>query len=270
MNSSRRILTAAVVFVMMAAAAWAQEPDKRRVVTPVGPETNIVKPPARGTSDKEVQRYLSGDTLAAEREAREDSIKRSYKRYPRVTDITVHLDWLDLLLMACGQDYCSVGAGVTLNMWNRLQPVVELGLGRARITPDGNNFTYRGKWSPYFKVGANYNFLFKGVPDYQLLAGLRLGCSPFRYDITDVTVTDGYWQETDNLEISGQSTTALWTELAAGIKVKIAGRVSVGWMIRYHIMLRCKDAGSSHPWFVPGYGTRDGHLQATAAVCYSF
>ena len=260
----------ALLLAMMSAVATAQEPDRRRVVTPVGQNNNVVMPPARGTSDKLVEQYLSGDTLAAEREAREDSIKRSYKRYPRLTDIAVHIDWLDLLLMACGQKYCSVGAGVTLNMWNRLQPVAELGIGRAKLTPDDGNFTYRGKVSPYFKLGANYNFLFKSEPAYQLLVGLRFGLSPFSYEVTDVTIRDYYWRQDAELEIAGQHSTAIWGELLAGIKVKIAGHVSLGWMLRYHLMFSCKNGDAARPWFVPGYGTRDGHLQATAAVYYTF
>ena len=66
--------------------------------------------------------------------------------------------------------------------------MLELGLGMANDSPDDMNFTYRGKLSPYVRVGANYNFMFKRAPRYQLLVGARLGFSTFGYDITDVTV----------------------------------------------------------------------------------
>ena len=84
------------------------------------------------------------------------------------------------------KSYASADINATLNMWNRLQPTIELGLGWAKSTPDDLYFTYRGKPSPYFKVGANYNFLFKSSPDYQAIVGIRLGYSTFGYDVTDV------------------------------------------------------------------------------------
>ena len=165
-----------VLFIALAMVATAQEPDKRHV-TPVKPETNRVQPPPKGTDEKVIQQYLSGDSTAAIAEARRDSLRRVYKRYPLLTDLSIGVNLVEPLFMAFGQSYASADVNATLNMWNRLQPTVELGLGWAKNSPDGMNFTYHGKPSPYFKLGANYNFLFKSSPDYQALIGIRLGYS---------------------------------------------------------------------------------------------
>ena len=53
-----------VLFIALAMVATAQEPDKRHV-TPVKPETNRVQPPPKGTDEKVIQQYLSGDSTAA-------------------------------------------------------------------------------------------------------------------------------------------------------------------------------------------------------------
>ena len=58
-----------LVLTAMVAAASAQEPDKRHV-TPVKPETNQVKSPPKGTDEKIIQQYISGDSTAAINEAR--------------------------------------------------------------------------------------------------------------------------------------------------------------------------------------------------------
>ena len=256
-------------FVLLVAfSGLAQEPDKRHV-TPVKPETNRVQPPPKGTDEKVIQQYLSGDSTAAMEEARKDSLRRIYHHYPRLTDLTLGIDIAQPLFMAFGQSYASTGVHATLNMWNRLQPTVELGLGWAKSTPDDMNFTYRGKPSPYFKVGANYNFMFKNTPDYQALFGIRLGYSTFSYDVTDVHYVNSYWQEDLYLDIKDQHSHALWGEAGVGLKVRLIDRLSMGWMVAYHGIFNYGKSDNSKPWFIPGYGPRSGSLGFSLTVNYT-
>ncbi len=259
-----------LLFILLTVSALSATAQDRRVITPVKPETNVVKPPEKGTSEETIQQYIKGDTLTAERKAREDSIRRSYHRYPRLTSLDPYVSFLDLILMACGQDYGSFGVGINMNMWNRLIPTAEIGLGRAKTSPADMNGVYRGKVSPYFKAGAYYNFLFKKAPDYQILVGAILGYSPFRYEVTGITESNSYWKNPTEFDITGQKASALWGEVAAGIKVKLAGHVSMGWNVRYHFMLHSPKSDNGRPWFIPGYGTRSSKLAATAAIYYSF
>lgn len=254
--------------LFFAFSALAQEPDKRHV-TPVKPETNRVQPPPKGTDEKIIQQYISGDSTEAMAELRRDSLRRIYYHYPLLTDLTVGLDVGDLLFMAFGQSYASPGINATLNMWNRLQPTVELGLGWARNTPDGMNFTYRGKPSPYFKVGANYNFMFKNSPRYQALFGIRLGYSTFTYDVTDVSYRNSYWREEHAFDITGQHSHAFWGEAGIGLKVRLIDQVSLGWMIRYHGLFSYAKSDHARPWFIPGYGPRNSSLGFSLTVSYT-
>ena len=139
----------------------------------------------------------------------------------------------------------------------------------AKSTPDDMNFTYRAKPSPYFKVGANYNFMFKSDPDYQIFAGIRLGYSSFAYDVTDVHYVNSYWQEDIPFDITGQRSHALWGEAGIGIKVRLAGQLSMGWMIRYHSLFKCADKEHSRPWFIPGYGPRNNSLGLSVSLYYT-
>lgn len=248
-------------------SAGAQQPDKRHV-TPVKPETNQVKPPPKGTDEKIIQQYISGDSAAAVAEARRDSLRRIYKHYPLLTDLSVGVNLIEPLFMAFGQTYASVDVNATLNMWNRIQPTLELGLGWAKSTPDDMNYTYHGKPSPYFKVGANYNFLFKNSPDYQAYLGIRLGYSTFTYDITDVRYLNSYWDEVLPGEIKGERSHALWGEAGAGLRAKLYGPISLGWMIRYHGIFNYGKSDHSRPWFIPGYGPRNGSLGFSLSIYY--
>lgn len=254
--------------VLSAFCAMAQEPDKRHV-TPVKPQTNQVKPPPKGTDEKVIQQYISGDSTAALQELRRDSLRRVYTRYPKLTDLSIGLNFAEPLFMAFGQSYASADVNATLNMWNRLQPTVELGIGWASSTPDGMNFSYRGKPSPYFKVGANYNFLFKNAPDYQAFIGIRLGYSTFGYDIRDIHYSNSYWQEFQTLNIKGEHADALWGEAGVGLKVKLFDQISMGWMIRYHSLFNYGKNEHSRPWFIPGYGPRSSSLGFSLSICYT-
>lgn len=255
-------------YLLFAFSSMAQEPDKRRV-TPVVPETNRVQPPPKGTDEKIIQQYISGDSTAAIQEARKDSLRRAYKRYPLITDLSVGINLADPLFMAFGQSYASTDIFATLNMWNRLQPTLELGLGWAKSSPDDMNFTYRAKPSPYVKLGANYNFLFKNSPDYQVLLGIRLGYSNFGYDITDAHYANSYWREMLDCDIKGERSHALWGEAGVGLKVKLWRSWSMGWMIRYHGIFSYGKNEHSRPWFIPGYGPRSSSLGFTLGISYT-
>ena len=248
--------------------AGAQEPDKRHV-TPVKPETNRVQPPPKGTDEKIIQQYISGDSTAAIQEALNDSLRRAYKRYPRLTDLSIGINLAEPLFMAFGQSYASADVNATLNMWNRFQPTVELGLGWAKRTPDDMNFTYQGKPSPYFKVGANYNFLFKNSPDYQVFLGVRLGYSTFSYDVTDARYVNSYWNEDIPFAIKGERSHALWGEAGVGLKVKLWEHLAMGWMIRYHGIFDYGKNTNSKPWFIPGYGPRGSSLGLSLGIFYT-
>ena len=256
------------LILMTALGAGAQEPDKRHV-TPVKPETNRVQPPPKGTDEKIIQQYISGDSTAAIQEALKDSLRRVYKRYPRLTDLSIGINLAEPLFMAFGQSYASADVNATLNMWNRIQPTVELGLGWANKSPDDMNFTYKGKPSPYFKVGANYNFLFKNTPDYQVFLGVRLGYSTFSYDVADVRYVNSYWNEDIPYAIKGERSHALWGEAGVGLKVKLFGQLAMGWMIRYLGIFDYGKNANSKPWFIPGYGPRGSSLGLSLGIFYT-
>ena len=265
---ARTVLVMAV-FLAGTLHVQAQEPDKRHV-TPVMPATNRVKPPPKGTDEEVIQQYISGDSAAAVAQLRKDSLRRVYKHYPLLTDLSIGVNFAEPLFMAFGQSYASADVNATLNMWNRLQPTLELGLGWAKTHPNDMSFTYKGKPSPYFKVGANYNFLFKNSPDYQAVVGIRLGYSNFGYDVQDAYWDNGEWHEQAGNSITGSHSHAWWAEAGVGLKVRLFKNWSMGWMIRYHSILGEGKKDSPKPCFIPGYGLRDKSLGFSLGVFYTF
>lgn len=179
---------------------------------------------------------------------------KSKPLYPLYNGWTLGVNFADAVLMATGQKHAGFDIWADISLHNWFFPVIEAGIGFADNSPEDGNFTYRTKPSFYTKIGINYNFRYKSDPAYQVFAGLRLGYSSFRYDVENVTISDGYWDQTQSISMRGLKASALYGEILAGIKVKIVGSFSLGWNVRYHMKIKVSSKSSSTPWYIPGYG----------------
>lgn len=198
------------------------------------------------------------DTITGEEWIDSTAITRLPKmEYPLLHSLSVGLNIWDPAMRALGQHYGLADAWVELSLYNRFKPIFEMGLGTAKHTPSGMNFTYHSPTSVYFRLGANYNFFYNSDPDYSLFAGVRYGFSPFSFSLSDVTVNSPYWGETAKFDIPSQNVTAGWFELTLGLRVKLWGPISAGWSFRYKSIIHESKTSYGKPWYIPGYGTRN-------------
>lgn len=191
---------------------------------------------------------------------------RSGPGYPLYNGINAGVNIGDLIFMAFGQRYGSFDLWANVSLHNWFFPTVECGIGYASDTPAKSNFTYKTSPSFYAKLGLNYNFLYKSNPDYQVFLGLRGGFSSFSYDITDITVSSEYWNETQHLSLTGLRATSLYGEALAGLQVKIAGNFSLGWTARWHFIFHTSEDRGNKPWFIPGYGGSSPFAMTVSAI----
>lgn len=189
---------------------------------------------------------------------------------PLLFSASVGVDLWDPLMRIFGQDYGVVGFSAELNLHNRYIPVIEAGLGNAHSTPANQNYTYHVGLTPYFRIGANYNFLYNSNPDYQFVAGLRLGWTHFSYELRDVTVNDPYWGESQTVDFPGQTSSVTYLNVLFGLRVKIWKPISMGWNIRFRAILHETEQPGGKPWYIPGYGSRGGILTGSFSVFYTF
>ncbi len=184
--------------------------------------------------------------------------------------LSVGVNIWDPLMRAFGQKYGVADAWVELSLHNRYKPIIEVGIGTADYKPEGMNYTYRSPLSAYFRIGANYNFLFNSNPNYSLFAGLRYGFSNFSYSIDNVTLNSSYWGETATFNIPSQRATVGWGEITAGVRVKLAGPVSAGWTVKYQALLHQSEAPYGKPWYIPGFGSRGSNVSGSFSIIYTF
>lgn len=197
-----------------------------------------------------------------------DTTKKQFS-YPKLNGIIIGANVWDPIMRVFGQNYGGIGFSAEVSLRNKIFPHIEVGVGMADNTPEDMNFTYKGLVSPYFKVGARYNFLGDKSSDYQVLAGFNLGYSPFRYNIENISISSDYWGDPATTSITGLKASALWGEVSLSLRVKIAGNVSMGWSAIYHTILSEKTNPQATAWYIPGFGVRDNTFSGAFSVFYT-
>lgn len=256
----------------------------QRKITPVKPSTPATPAaPAQPKSDEfdrpaNLAEMLDAegnvvlvDTISGKEWVDSTAIRDESKkmRYPLFESVTFGVNIWDAAMRLFGQENGLGDAWVELSLHNRYKPLFEFGFGSADETPDGKNYTYKSKLAPFFRIGANYNVFYNNDPRYQLLVGVRYGFTPFSYEVTNVSVSNGYWDITDRFDIPSQSTTVGFFELAAGVRVMIARQISLGWLVKYHTILHEGKTDYGKPMYIPGYGKRGGNFGASFSISYT-
>lgn len=187
--------------------------------------------------------------------------------YPLLYSASVGVNFFDGIMSLFGQSHSSYDVQASVSFHNWIEPLIEFGIGFADNKPQDKNFHYKTKPAFYGKIGANYNFMYKSNPDYQVYLGLRFGYSSYTYDITDVTINSDYWGQSNHFSLTNQHGSTFYGQVAAGLKVKIWKWFSLGWNLRYGFKMKQKNGANSNVWFIPGYGT--GALSAGFSLIYT-
>lgn len=187
--------------------------------------------------------------------------------YPLLYSANVGFNFFDGVMSLFGQKHSSYDIQASLSLFNWIEPIVEFGIGFASNRPETGNFWYKNKPSFYGKIGFNYNFMYKSNPAYQVYLGMRFGYSAFNYELTDVTISSDYWDQTNTFSITDQKASAFYGQAVAGLKVQIWKWISLGWNLRYGFKMKQKNPVNSTPWFIPGYGT--GAMSATFSIIFN-
>lgn len=190
-------------------------------------------------------------------------------KYPLLVDATIGVDIWDPVMRLFGQKYGITAFSADVNLHNRYFPVVEVGLGSANSTPEDKDFHYTSPMSVYFKIGANYNFIYNSNPDYKFFAGIRYGFAPFKWGIAEATPAPGYWGTTPAFSIENQNATAGWLEFCLGLRIRLWQNISAGWMFKYHLILHESKNMHGEPWYIPGYGSRNQAITGAFTISYT-
>lgn len=268
------LLALTLIMLCTAPAAMGQRrvtPVEPRPGTQGAPQPVKVDPRANLAERKDAQgNVVLVDTVTGEEWVDSTAVTPKKKMlYPLFQSVEVGVNVFDLAMRAFGENYGLFDVWAQLNIHNRYMPFVAFGLGSCDETPDGQNYTYKSKTAPYFKLGFNYNIFYNNSPDYQFTLGARYGFSNFKFEVSDITIDEGYWGSPTMTSIPSQSSTVGYVELTAGVKVKIVGPLSMGWTISYHSILHESKPKMGKPMYIPGFGKRGGTFGAAFSIIYT-
>lgn len=288
-NIRMRALAFALLAVIASMCLWAQEPAARRSkrhttpITNASTTTQAINETREDTSrinaafrarsthyHREDGAIVFVDTITGEEWIDSTTITKAAKmKYPLLMDCTIGVDIWDGVMRIFGQKYGLTSFTADLNIHNRYFPTFEVGLGKASNAPEDKDYHYVSPMSVFFKIGADYNFIYNSNPAYKFFAGVRYGFTPFKWGLASATPAPGYWGDVPPFAIPNQSATAGYMEFCLGLRVQLWKNISAGWHLKYHMLVHESKSVHGEPWYIPGYGTRGQALTGSFSISYT-
>lgn len=198
-------------------------------------------------------------------------------QYPLYNGTTISADLYGLGSKMLGSDFLSSEISIDVSLKNRYFPVLEAGYGTTDTSDSEKGIAYKSG-APFFRIGMNYNTMYKKKEDYFLYVGLRYGFSSYKYDITTFipgdkagvpSLTDPEYGGVVPFNHSGLKGSMQWMELLLGVRVTIYGNIKMGWTIRMKNRLTGSNSEHGVPWYVPGFGKYDSsNIGLTYSIIY--
>ena len=186
--------------------------------------------------------------------------------YPLYNGMSVGLDLWGIGSSVFGGDFLSSEVAVDVNLKNRFFPIAELGYGSTDTWSD-KGIHYKSN-APYFRIGMDYNTLYKKQHGHMLLVGLRYGVSSFKYDVDALglddpiyggivgnpNLDDEIWGGSLPYNHKGMKGSMQWAEFCVGIRAHVWKALYMGWSLRFKFKLSASADEYGDPWYVPGFG----------------
>lgn len=198
--------------------------------------------------------------------------------YPLYNGISVGIDLWGPGSRLLGSDFLSAEVGVDVNLKNRFFPIAEIGYGSTDTWSEKGIHYKTG--APYFRIGMDYNALYKKQHGNMILVGLRYGATSFKYDVEALAINDpiyggsinnpnledNIWGGSLPFNYKGMKGSMQWLEFCAGVRAHIWKELYMGWAIRFKFRMSSSTDVHGDPWYVPGYGKYGGN---TMGVIYT-
>lgn len=166
--------------------------------------------------------------------------------------------------------YYSSELSASLDIDNRFFPTIEVGLGHTDMVSQLYEIGYRTR-APYYRVGLDYNVLYKKSNPGYIYIGARLGYTSFDYSVEAPPLVDPVWGDESFVRFSDVPCRSIWAEAVGGVRAEVAKNFYMGWTLRYKYLFYQGPISNGGPWYVPGFGTgKKMAFGATYTIGYYF
>ena len=236
-----------------------QPASAQRIVTPV--ESNDLP---FELQKKDAAKAMA-DTIATDTVAEKEPVHKA----PLFGGALITADLAAPFMNLLGTQYGNYEAAVEFDIYHRFFPVLEVGVGSAWYTPDGNNYTFKCNPSLYGRIGVNYNFFFNNGSESFFAVGLRYGLTSFSYNWENITFNDSYWDDEVVANTPQEQAFAHWGEVVIALRVQIYKNFFMGWSGRFRLLAGCDSSQYGDPYFIPGFGPKETAFGFTYTVGYN-
>lgn len=192
--------------------------------------------------------------------------KEEASAFPLYNGVSVGVDLWGIGSSVLGSDFLSSEISVDVNLKNRFFPVAEIGYGSTDTWSDKG--THYKSSAPYFRIGVDYNALFKKTFKNYLFVGFRYAASSFNYDIEAPSIgdpifggsignshqIDEIWGGSLPFNHKGMKGSMQWLEICFGLRAHIWKELYMGWSLRMKYRTSSSPDTYGDPWYVPGFG----------------
>lgn len=172
---------------------------------------------------------------------------------PILSSITFNADLFGFAYSIFSKGITSTEFGMEIGFRNHYFPTFEIGYLWADADATSGGVNYKTK-APYFRIGMDYNMMYKKHQNYFITLGLRYGHSNFNYSVTGMKFESPYHGTTLYFDENNVISKADWFEFVFGLRAMFWKNFGMSWSLRFKMPLRITDNTNSQPWFVPGYG----------------
>ena len=223
--------------------------------------------------------FLASPIAAQNTPASKNKKERSKKEieYPLFNGVNIGVDLWGPGSKLFGGDYLNTEVSANVDLKHRFFPTVEVGYGHTDSWND-SGLHYKSA-APYFRIGMDYNALYKKAHGHMILIGARYATSSFNYSVSSMEIEDPIYGGSYNPNItddiyggnipysySNMKGAMHWLEINLGIRANIWKSISMGWSVRLKYRLAASTGAHGDPWFIPGFGT---YNSSTIGINYS-
>lgn len=188
-------------------------------------------------------------------------------RQPILSEVSVGADLAGIVL-ATATSYGQYEASLRLGIRQRYYPILEAGIGVCDRHDDVTQLRYKTR-SPYFRFGLDYNFVRRPETGNRIYGGLRIGYSPFSFDLQGPDITDPVWGDKVQYHFENVKSYSIWGEAVLGFDTCLYKFVRLGWSVRYRARLADKKQSLGTPWYIPGFGAAADHFSGTMNISFA-
>ena len=182
----------------------------------------------------------------------EEEPKKKKKEKLKLSSIRAGTEIIHIFSTAVGNDITGYEINADIGFNNKFFGVVDFGVENYIRNSQENNYEYKSNGF-YYRVGFDYNLLYKKTANEALSFGLRYGISSFDHQLTYID-EDEFWGTSQEYTVNDAQLSGSWIEVVMAFKVELFKNIYLSPNLRLKFLSGKSDTQFVSIADIPGYG----------------